>query len=204
MTKYSDFEKIPQDQYFTPLAAVTPLKSFLQTNTTFYEPCAGDGRLVEHIESLGKNIRCVGYSDVDPASARETAADHFNGAVRTDVKKLDALALTRQHLNGASHIITNPPWTRTKASGYLLHKMIVHFSDLAPTWLLFDASWANTSQAVPYLNRCTDIVAIGRVKWFPNTDQSGKKDACWYRFIHPDLRTRAAPFFHGRGMIMPG
>lgn len=200
MTKYSDFEKIPQDQYFTPLKAVEPLGKFLRPNMTFYEPCAGDGRLVDHVEGLGMGLTCTGYSDLDPVSARETANDHFNGAARADVTQLNALSLTRAHLNGAQMIITNPPWTRTKASGYILHMMIEHFSNLAPTWLLFDASWANTSQAVPYMNRCTDIVAIGRVKWFPNTNQSGKKDACWYRFTHPDLRTRPAPLFHGRGM----
>lgn len=205
MTKYSDFDKIPQDQYFTPVEAVAPLIPWLPANSTFYEPCAGDGRLVDHLETLGSNLRCVGYSDLDPESARETADDFFNGAARTNVRTLNALEITQDDLNGARMIITNPPWTRTKASGYLLHEMIERFSNLAPTWLLFDASWANTRQAVPLLNRCTDILPIGRVKWFPNTDQSGKKDACWYRFIHPDLRTRAAPYFHGwKTTPMPG
>lgn len=197
MTKYSDFAKIPQDQYFTPIEAVEPLIPWLHPNQTFYEPCAGDGRLVEYLESLGSNLQCVGYSDIDPVSARETANSLFGGTVRTDVQQLNALDLVREDLNGANNIITNPPWSRTKASGYILHRMIVHFSNLAPTWLLFDASWANTKQAVPYMNRCTDILPIGRVKWFPDSDQSGKKDACWYRFTHPDLRQRAAPFFHG-------
>lgn len=197
MTKYSSFDKLPQDQYFTPIEAVEPLIPWLPINSTFYEPCAGDGRLVKHLTSLGANLQCVGYSDLDPVSARDTADDLFGGAVLSDVKEKNALELEFEDLNGAKMIITNPPWTRTKASGYLLHKMIVHFSNMAPTWLLFDASWANTKQAVPFMNRCTDILPIGRVKWFPDTDQSGKKDACWYRFIHPDLRTRVAPYFHG-------
>jgi hypothetical protein len=201
MTKYSDFEKIPQDQYFTPEKAVTPLGPFLEPNTTFYEPCAGDGRLVAHLENLGMGLACTGYSDLDPTSARMTADDFFNGAIYNDVVKKDALEVTLADLNGADSIITNPPWTRTKASGYLLHKMIVHFSDMVPTWLLFDASWANTGQAAPYMDRCTDIVAIGRVKWFPNTTQSGKKDACWYRFSKPSLRTTTAPLWHGKGLL---
>ena len=196
MTKYSDFDKIPQDQYFTPIKAVEPLIPWLPINSTFYEPCAGDGRMVDHLESLGANLRCTGYSDLDPASARDTANELFGGAVRTDVAQKNALEITHSDLNGAQMIITNPPWSRTKASGYILHKMIVHFSSLTPTWLLFDASWANTKQAVPYMNRCTDILPIGRVKWFPDSDKHGKKDACWYRFISPDMRTRVAPYFH--------
>lgn len=198
MTKYSNFDKIPQDQYFTPIEAVEPLIDWLPLNTRFYEPCAGDGRLVSYLTSLGsvRNITCSGYSDLEPDSARQTAEDWFNGAVLGDVKQANALELTFQDMNSPSMIITNPPWSRTKASGYILHEMIVHFSNIAPTWLLFDASWANTKQAVPYMNRCTDILPIGRVKWFPNTDQAGKKDACWYRFTHPDLRQHRTPFLH--------
>ena len=40
---------------------------------------------------------------------------------------------------------------------------------LAPTWLLFDADWAHTKQAAPYLRHCSHIVSVGRVHWMAGT-----------------------------------
>jgi hypothetical protein len=42
---------------------------------------------------------------------------------------------------------------------------------------------------------CSDIVAIGRVKWIAGSKFTGKDNACWYRF---DTRHRSGPVFHWR------
>lgn len=186
MGKRSDFDKRPQDQYLTPWEAVKPLIPFLDNSTRFYEPCAGDGRLVGHISYLLSGAKCTGYSDIDPRGAFDLAVTEYGGAHFSGVAEKDALTLTRSDLNGANTIITNPPWTRTKASGYLLHTMIEHFSDMVPTWLLFDADWAHTRQAGPFMQRCTHIVSVGRVKWIPGSKATGKDNVAWYRFDRPE------------------
>lgn len=196
MGKRSNYELRDKDQYFTPREALTPLLRQLTASETFYEPCAGDGRMVQFLEEAGHT--CTGYSDLDPESARELALDKYGKIYRTDVPELDALDLTSNHVAGADYIITNPPWTRTKASGYLLHRMIEHFSDIAPTWLLFDADWMHTVQAAQFMPRLQRVAAIGRVKWIPDSKTTGVDNACWYLFTRPELRVGNYPQFVGR------
>jgi hypothetical protein len=76
-----------------------------------------------------------------------------------------------------------------------MHLLIEHFQAIAPTWLLIDLDWAANEQAVPYLPRCSDIVVIGRVKWFPNSEFTGKENYAWYRF---DAKHRGATKLHNR------
>ena len=87
-------------------------------------------------------------------------------------------------------VITNPPWSRG-----LLHELIVWWAMTAPeTWLLMDASWAQTRQATPYLSLCTDIVALGRQKWIADSRHTGLDDCAWYRFVaRPDGPIRFWP-----------
>jgi hypothetical protein len=166
MGKRSNFERREADFYPTPREAVLPLIPYLRGIKTFAEPCAGDGALVGHLESLG--LRCV-----------------YSGDIRTgqDALKLD-------HYGAADCIITNPPYTRPA-----MHALIEHFQRIAPTWLLLDSDWASTRQAVPFLPHCSDIVAIGRVKWIADSKHTGKDNHAWYRF---DARHRGGPVFHGR------
>ena len=166
MGKRSNFERREADFYPTPRAAVLPLIPYLRGIRTFAEPCAGDGALVRHLVSFG--FRCV-YSD-----------DIRNGQ--------DALAVDAY--GGADAIVTNPPWSRD-----VLHQLITHFQNIRPTWLLLDADWAHTKQAGPFLPHCSDIVAVGRVKWIEGSKYTGKDNAGWYRF---DAKHKAGPVFHGR------
>ena len=77
--------------------------------------------------------------------------------------------------------------------------MIEHFANLRPTWLLFDADWAHTLQARPYLERyCTDIVSVGRVSWEQN-GTSGKDNCAWYKFTKE--KTERHVDFWARGVI---
>jgi hypothetical protein len=71
--------------------------------------------------------------------------------------------------------------------------MIRRFAECRDTWLLFDSDWAYNMQSGPYLDRCTDIVAVGRLRWF--NDTSGKDNASWYRFQRDH---KGGPRFHGR------
>jgi hypothetical protein len=171
MGKRSDFDRKPQDHYdtFDP-KAVMALKPHLNGVRRYAEPCEGNGHLVRQLNALG--LDCVWASDIN--------------------KGTDALALTRRDMvsRKVDAIITNPPWSRT-----LLHRMILHFQTLAPTWLLFDSDWMHNRMAVPYLDRCSDIVAIGRVKWIPDSPHSGKDNVSWYRFWH---EYRGSTKFHGR------
>jgi hypothetical protein len=79
--------------------------------------------------------------------------------------------------------------------GRATHGLITHFQNIAPTWLLLDADWKETRQATPYRPHCSDIVAIGRVKWIEGSKHTGKDNACWYEF---DSKHMICPVFHWR------
>ena len=143
MGKRSDFERKPSDFYPTPPKGVKPLRPFLEAEgiTTFAETCNGDDALTRELECFGF-LTCVYRGDIS------TGKD----------------ALLQTHFNNADRNITNPPHTR-----HLLHPLIVHLSRIAPSWLLIDADWMHTKQAIPYLPSCTTIVTIGRLKWFEDS-----------------------------------
>ena len=122
---------------------------------TFAEPCLGEGKLAATLMDAG--FKCVHVGDI------QTGQDALTDP-RLDILDVDA-------------IITNPPWSR-----HLLHPMIWRFIEIAPTWLLFDAAWAHTAQARPFLPFCSHIVSVGRVRWIDGTKWGGKDDAAWYRF----------------------
>ena len=167
MGRRSDFKRRPHDAYQTiDPRAVQALKPYLNGVRTFAEPCVGQGELLRQLKDTG--LMCV------------LACDILEG--------IDALQLP--NFNGCDAIITNPPWTRQ-----LLHPMILHFQQVAPTWLLFDADWAFNKHAAPFLDQCSDIVAIGRLRWMEGSKTSGKDNAAWYRF---DDWHNGGPRFHGR------
>lgn len=162
MGKRSDFTRRKHDAYDTPREAVRPLLRHLPPTFTYWEPCAGAGDLIEAL--TGGN--CVAASDIEPRPAKgfEWIATHDAMKVPFAPPETD-------------YIITNPPWSRP-----LLHPMIDHFRKMRPTWLLFDADWAHTKQAAPYLKYCHKIVSVGRVKWIADSPHTGKDNAAWYLF----------------------
>lgn len=62
MGKRSSFERVERDFYPTPLEAVHPLLPHLNESSRFIECCAGDGRLVRHLEAAGHS--CVSAFDI--------------------------------------------------------------------------------------------------------------------------------------------
>ncbi len=164
MGKRSNFDRVDRDFYPTPREAVVPLLPHLPPVTFYAEPCAGDGALIWLLDEAG--AMCVHASDITPK--------------HDGVDTLDALQIGWQHIESANCFITNPPWSRD-----ILHPLIVHFSDMMPTWLLFDADWMHTKQSAPYMPRLRKIVSVGRVKWIPGSKMTGKDNCAWYLFDKP-------------------
>lgn len=152
------YEKRPNDFWPTPFAPVRVLADHLPGGSTFIEPCAGDGRLADHLERLGH--RCVLKCDVEPQ--------------RGDVERRSAFQVRVRR--GVDFFITNPPWTRE-----MMHPLMRHMYEQRPTWLLFDADWAFTDQSVPHMPYCRKIVAVGRVSWFEN-GATDRVNVAWYLF----------------------
>jgi len=152
------FERNARDFYKTPYEGIVPLLPHLPTNISFCEPCAGDGRLIDHLEING--LKCRAAWDIEP--------------LRSDIDKQDA----RTTENGSvDYFITNPPWNRDD-----LHQIIYNLSRQKPTWLLFDADWMHTVQSTPYMEKCRKIVSVGRLKWFDDSKSVGYDNCCWYLF----------------------
>jgi len=170
MGKRSDFARVPRDFYPTPYEAVVPLLAHLPPGTSYIEPCAGDGALIDHLATAGH--ACLFASDIEPRGE--------------GIHERDALHL---RLTGCP-FITNPPWDRK-----VLHPIIGHLSRMAPTWLLFDADWMHTRQSAPFMPILRKIVSVGRVKWIPDSPFTGKDNCCWYLF---DAHSDAPAQFVGR------
>ena len=68
MGKRSDFSRIERDYYPTPIEAVKPLVPHLPLgNFGYTEPCAGDGRLVQHMNILTNGLAvCEAAYDIEP------------------------------------------------------------------------------------------------------------------------------------------
>jgi hypothetical protein len=171
--KYSAFKRRAHDEYLTPYRPVLPLVPHLTGIRTFIEPCCGDGRLIRHIESFGP--LCI-----------------YHGDIQTGTDALTDRVLPRTI---ADAIITNPPYTWE-----VLEPMIVRFSEIAPTWLLLEADFKHNLNAAPYIPMCSDVVSIGRIRWFDDTEHEGKTNYAWYRFHAQHTR---GPVFHPRQKLPP-
>lgn len=175
MGKRSAFKRRDKDTYdtFDP-RAVARLAPHLPAGVRYWEPCAGKGDLVRGLAEHGHE--CVVATDLQPRAE--------------GIYRLDAMATTRADVDATcvSHIITNPVWSRP-----LLHRMIWHFMNLRPTWLLFDADWFHTTQASmakgagvhsasELRKHCAKVVCVGRLRWIEGTVMSGKDNCAWHLF----------------------
>ena len=168
MGKRSSFERIPRDFYPTPHAAVPPLLPYLRGVRSFAEPCCGDGALVRHLESYG--LRCVYAGDIATGQ--------------------DALALTVAY--GDARRDHHQPALHAPADARTHRALRAHPADVAADRSGLDAQ---PNRPRPSCRSCTDIVSVGRLRWFEGTKMSGKENSQWYRF---DARHAAGPIFHAR------
>ena len=140
---------------------------YLRGIRTFAEPCAGEGDLIRHLESFG--LTCVYAGDIT------TGQD----------------ALARASYGAIDAIVTNPPFSRKSIP--LLRRLIAHFQNIAPTWLLLRLGMASTIWMAPLLRHCSDIVVMPRLILIKGTTQGGMEDHAWYRF---DINHTAGPVLH--------
>jgi hypothetical protein len=153
-----------RDWYATPEKAVEPLIAHLPEYGTFCEPCAGDGRLSVHIESLTCDALWPRQQyDIEPQA---------DGIV-----KKDALTLVSEDLFDIDLLITNPPF-----EWETLQQMLELFPTLKPTWLLLPFGYACNKRMAPYMDICKKVVPIGRVKWIEDSKQSSTDDFAWFLF----------------------
>lgn len=158
MGRRSNFERIDKDKYNTvDPRAVPPLLKHL-VGTKYVELCAGTGALIDQLTRHG--LTCTYACDIEPDGI--------------GIEQRDALMVTTVD----HQVITNPPWKRK-----WLHALIEHFRTLGvDVWLLFDAAWAYTEQAAPYMKYCHKIVVVPRLQWFPGTEFDAQDDCAWYLF----------------------
>jgi hypothetical protein len=166
MTKRASgqFERRQLDHYPTPAAAVAPLIPHLARTgvKTFVEPCCAEGELVDHLEKEG--LTCLMRGDIREGQPY--------GAI-----PFDARAWKKSDFRKADATITNPPWKEP-----MLSEIMEHQSIFVPSWFLIYSDWLFTRQSSKLMHeRCTDIVPIGRVKWFPESKSVGYDNCCWVR-----------------------
>ena len=132
--------------------------------------------MVNHLESAGQVLTSA--SDIHPTAS---------GIIKRD-------ALELEKCNG-DIFITNPPWPEPNRRGDPALAIIIHLSALAPTWLLLPADFAYNAYFSAVAGRCQKIVAVGRVKWIPDSKYTGKDNAGWYLF---DANHVGSVTFHER------
>ncbi|MBG6178336.1 hypothetical protein IWQ55_006193 [Labrenzia sp. EL_208] len=188
MGKRSNRARVPKDAYLTiDRRAVPPVIPFLQHEgiRSFIEPCWGWGHVVGPLTRAG--LVCRGRYDLEPKTAIKVDPD-LPGR-QGHVIQRDGRALTFADLNGADAIVTNPPW-----SWKLLHELIMRWSRMVPTWLLFYGNWIFSERAAPIIRQyMTDFVPLPRLQWFPGTDHAEKDSCGWYRFHMAEAATRKGP-----------
>lgn len=179
MGKRSEFKRLARDFYPTPKEAIKPLMPHLDQGLKFDEPCAGNGKMAEHIESLsGFTISNTGWSDIEPENPIIPNLDLFN------------LYKCRGDM-----FITNPPWPSIGKHGDPTISMAIHLSDLAPTWFLLNADVMHNKYFTKVADRCAKVVSVGRVSWAGNGIK-GKENCAWFLFMPPTRPWQTT--FYGR------
>ena len=161
MGKRSNFPKKDKDFYGTVDEKVLK-KAFLDhiRGSTYAEPCWGEGDLEDLLKGVATCKWRSDLRDTSPVS-----------------KQMSAIEITSWDLKECDYIITNPPFTKS-----VLLPILDHFISLKPTWLLLPADYMHNLYFRPYMDKCTKVVSIGRICWFPS---DGKRVAstdnfCWY------------------------
>jgi hypothetical protein len=166
------FARLPGNAYTTPRSAIMPLLPFLERDQvdTFAEPCCGNWAIVTPLKLAG--YRCLSATDItDGIDARTIVYDPL-----PDV------------------IVSNPPYDRSRV---IMRAIIDNLRKQAPTWLLLEADFAFNKGSVPLMDYCSDIVAIGRIKWIKDSKNTGTANYAWYKF---GARPASMICFHPRAV----
>jgi hypothetical protein len=115
MEKRSSFERIPRDFNPTPYPPVPPLIPHLRGVRSFAESRAA---VTVRWCAIWNRLGCAASMPANIVTGQDALAT-------ADYGEPDA-------------IITNPPFMRE-----VMHKLIAHFQNIAPTWLLLGAATAN-------------------------------------------------------------
>jgi len=169
MGKRSDFDRKSKDFYVTPIEAIWPLLGHLPLYFVYIDPCCGTGAIPKALTQLTTDCYMSAHYDLYEHKG-------FSNKI--------ADATTHKYCDCPDDMIfiTNPPWDRSKKNGEILHKIIDNLAGQKPTWLLFDSDWAFTKQSAAYMKHCVKMVAVGRVKWFEDSEHTGKDNCAWYLF----------------------
>lgn len=154
-------ERRKNDFYETPWDAVRPLLPHLPRQCRFIEPCAGAGKLIDHLEAVGH--KCIAAFDIAPQ--------------RADIRQRSCHQVRVRNRPANTFYITNPPYRRE-----IMHPIIRHLANQLPTWLIFEMDWLATQQAIPFLPYCHKVVAVGRVRWIEGTTMDGMENFMWAMF----------------------
>lgn len=169
-----NFHPVPLDFYPTPARALPPLLKVLRSPVRYIEPAAGDGTLVDMLAGYGHV--CVKAFDIKPRCS--------------DITARSALDLTEGDIGDATVFLTNLPW-----SWPLFPDLVRHLIALRPLWTLAPARFAHAARSAPLMDMCRDIIALPRLKWFPDSKAQGMQDSVW---LHFDGSHRGGPHFHPR------
>ena len=166
-----NFVKRDRDFYGTvDPDAVKPLIPFIK-GLNVAEPCAGNGDLSMLLEP---DVKVVWESDLDPQNKH--------------ILQKNARYLHKGDLSDCDAIVTNPPFTWE-----LLQPLLDHLPTLLPTWLLLPADCFHNKRMGPYVEKCSDIVSVGRLYWVDNKVK-GVDNYVWGRFTNEKTKTT----FYGR------
>lgn len=171
----TSFERNEKDFYPTGIKPLETLVEHLPKNLTYSEPCAGAYDLIENLYTLRKDIECKSCFDINPRDSRIT--------------EKSALDIRYDEVLNCDCFITNPPYRWD-----MFNPITEHLLTLKPVWYLIPADFMHNKRMIPFMKRCSKIVSIGRVKWYPDSNASSTDNFCWYYFeTNEVLRTE---FFH--------
>ena len=189
MGKRTSYDKIPRDFYSTTdPRAVAPLLPHLAPRTRFCEPAAGDLALVKQLEAAGHTPFWI--SDI---MGRDVTAVVSGVPVTRTVIAIDALKLTTP-MQQSDVVITNPPYSKE-----ILFPLMEHFRKYKAAWLLLNADFIHNIGSAPYLEYCSMIVSVGRIKWIEGSKGGGMENHAWLKFEQQPCETR----FIGRQTKLP-
>lgn len=168
MSKRSNFKKNPRDYYQTfDRRAGDALAPFIKDVETFAEPFVGNGALVNQLQENHDKL-CFWKSDIEPqpdvSFGLTSLVMDFSEVSSHDMRHCDVM-------------ITNPPFTKE-----LFHEAIEHFTPMINCWWLNQADYIFNKGSSHIIDKyVTDVVTIGRLKWFKDTNQSSVDNFVWIK-----------------------